>query len=146
MTKYSWESVFPAPREQLWRVLKLHVDDGQIGRIHPNILSQRQASRAGNRWVLERKVRLFGRSFNITMEVEMEPPEMYRWEIVASDAAPAPGSHVENRYSDAGEETKVSTTAEMTLRGVPGFLQSWVVNRNLNRADGEDLKHLRTMQ
>jgi hypothetical protein len=139
------EGVFPASREQLWRVLKLHTEDEQIGRIHPNLLSQRQVSREGNRWVLERKMRLLGRIYTFTMVVDMTPPDLYSWEIVASDGLLSPGSYVENRYSDAGGATKVSTTVDMTLKGVPGFLQSWMIERNLSKTDDEDLKYLRKM-
>ena len=140
------ESVFPAPREQLWRVLKLHPEDDQITRIHPNMLSQRLISRAGNRYVLERKMRLIGRTSTTTWAIEMSPPEMYNWEIVASDGLLVPGSHVENRYTEAGEGTKVTTTVQMSLKGIPGFLQSWLIKRNLSQADDEDLKYLGKMQ
>jgi hypothetical protein len=140
------EGVFPASREQLWRVLKLHVVDDQIGKIHSNLLSQRQVRREGNRWVLERKMRLLGRNYTFTMAVDMAPPDLYRWEIVASDGLLGVGSYVENRYIDAGEGTKVSTTVDMMLKGVPGFLQSWMIKRNLSQADDEDLKYLRKMR
>jgi hypothetical protein len=146
MARFTIESVFPAPREQLWRVLKLHVEGDQIGRIHPSIISQREVGRERNRWVLERRVQLLGKNYTTTMAVEMAPPEMYRWEIVASDRLLGPGSYVENRYAEAGEGTKVSTTVEMTLKGVPGFLQSLVIRRNLSQADDEDLEYLRKMQ
>jgi hypothetical protein len=127
-------------------VLKLHTEDEQIGKIHPNLLSQREVSREGDRWVLERKMRLLGRNYTFTMTVDLTPPDFYRWEIVASDGLLGLGSYVENRYSEAGEGTKVSTTVDMTLKGVPGFLQAWMINRNLNQADDEDLKYLRKMQ
>jgi hypothetical protein len=145
MAHITMESVFPAPREQLWRVLKLHVEDDQIGMIHPNILSQRQVSREGNHLVLERKIRLLGKNYTTTMVVEMAPLEMYRWEITASDGLLAPGSYVENRYTEAKDGTRVSTTVQMTLKGVPGFLQSWMIKRNLSQADDEDLEYLRKM-
>ena len=141
------QSVFPAPRERLWRVLKLHVEDDQIGRIHPNFLFQRQVSREGNRWVLERKIRLLGRNYTTTWTVEMTPPETYRWEIVASDGLLVPGSYVENKYTEAEDGgTKVSSIVQMTLKGVPGFLQNWMIKRNLSRGDDEDLEYLRKMQ
>jgi len=147
MGRFTMQSVFPAPRERLWRVLKLHVEDDQIGRIHPNFLFQRQVSREGNRWVLERKIRLLGRNYTTTWTVEMTPPETYRWEIVASDGLLVPGSYVENKYTDAEDGgTKVSTTVQMTLKGVPGFLQNWMIKRNLSRGDDEDLEYLRKMQ
>jgi hypothetical protein len=140
------EGVFPAPREELWRVLQLHVEDDQIGRIHSSILSQRQVRREENRWVLERKIRLLGKNYAVTMAVEMAPPEMYRWEIVASDGLLDPGSYIENRYAEAGEGTKVATTVQMTLKGVPRFLHSWLIKKNLSQADDEDLEYLRKIQ
>lgn len=142
MVRLHMESAFPASRERLWRVLKLHVEDDVIGRIHPRILSQRRISKDGDRWLFERKVRSFGRTFGLKMRVEMTPPEMYRWEIVESDGGVIPGSFVENRYGEAGERTTVSTTGEMTLKGVPGFLQKWIVDRGLDGADREDLLYL----
>jgi len=146
MTRFKMESVFPAPRDQLWRVLKLHVEDDQILRIHPSFLSQRQISREENRWVLERKVRLLGRNYTFTMAVEMTPPETYKWEIMTSNGLLDPGSYVENRYTEAEERTKVSTTVQMTLKHVPGHLQGWMIKRNLSQADDEDLEYLRKMQ
>lgn len=145
MVRFTIESMFPAPREDLWRVLKLHAEDDQIGKIHPNFLSQRQVSREGNRWVLERKIRLLGKNYTFTMAVDMAPPDLYRWEIVASDGLLGPGSYVENRYTEAGEATNVNTTVQMTLKGVPSFLQSWMIKRNLSQADDEDLEYLRKM-
>jgi hypothetical protein len=132
------EGIFPASREQLWRVLKLHTEDDQIGKIHPNLLSQRQVSSDGKR--------LLGKTYTFTMAVDMTPPDFYRWEIVSSDGLLGQGSFVENRYSEAGEGTKVSSTIDMTLKGVPGFLQSWMIKRNLNQVDDEDLKYLRKTQ
>jgi hypothetical protein len=140
------ESLFPAPREQLWRVLKLHAEDDQVGKIHPSFLYQHQLSREGNRWILERKIRLLGKNYTFTMAVDMAPPDLYRWEIVTSDGLLGSGSYVENRYTEAGEGTKVNTTVQMTLKGVPSFLQSWMIKRNLTRADDEDLEYLRKMQ
>jgi len=109
----------------------------------PNIVSQ--VSREGNRWVLERKMRLLGRNYTTTWAVEMTPPEMYNWEIVSSDGLLVPGSHVENRYTEAGEWTKVTTTVQMSLKSIPGFLQSWLIKRTLTQADDEDLRFLRKL-
>ncbi len=76
----------------------------------------------------------------------MAPPEMYRWEIVESDGGVTPGSYVENKYGEAGDGTTVSTTGEMTLQSVPGFLQRWIVDRRLDGADKEDLLYLTKMR
>jgi len=146
MAQFTMESVFPASREQLWKVLNLHVEDDRIVKIHPNFLSQRQVSREGNRWVLERKIRLLGKNHTFTMAIDMAPPDLCRWEIVASDGLLTPGSFVENRYTEASEGTKVNTTVQITLKGVPSFLQSWMIKRNLSQADDEDLEYLKKMQ
>ena len=139
------EGIFPAPREELWKLLKLHVEGSEITRIHGNVLSQREVSREGNRWVVERKLRLMGKEYMTTMAVTVAPPEMYRWEIVASDGLFAPGGFVENKYTEAEGGTKVTTSVEMTLKGVPGVLQGWLIKRNLSQADGEDLKYLKKL-
>jgi len=147
MARFTMQSVFPAPLEQLWKVLKLHVEDDQIRRIHPNwVLSQRLVSMEGNRWVLERKLRLLGKNYTTTMAVEMASPATFRWEIVAADRLLIPRSYVENRYTEAGVRTKVSTTVDMSLKSVPGFLQSWILKRFLSQADDQDLEYLRKMQ
>jgi len=90
-------------------------------------------------------MRLLSKNYTFTMAVEMAPPESYKWEIVASDGLLVPGSYVESRYTEAGAQTNVSTIVQMTLKGVPSFLQSWMIKRNLSQADDEDLKFLRKM-
>ena len=136
------ESVFPAAREKLWRVLELHTDNEVIRRIHPTVLSQKQLSKEGNRWVLERVMHTYGRTFNLTTRYEMAPMDLFRWEIIASTGPVTPGSYIENRFSDAGDATKLITRGEMTLKGVPGFMQRWLVGRTLGQADKEDLRYL----
>jgi hypothetical protein len=142
MVIISEESVFPAAREKLWRVLELHTDNEVIGRIHPTVLSQKQVSKEGNRWVLERAMHTYGRTFNLTMRYEMAPMDFFRWEIIASTGPVTPGSYIENRFSHAGDATKLITRGEMTLKGLPGFMQRWFVGRTLGQADKEDLRYL----
>ena len=91
-------------------------------------------------------MRLLGRNYTTTWAVEMSPPESYNWEILASDGFLVPGNRVENRYTEAGEGTKVTSTVQMSLKGIPGFLQSWLIKRTLSHADDEDLNYLRKMQ
>jgi hypothetical protein len=142
MVIISEESVFPAAREKLWGVLELHTDNEVIGRIHPTVLSQKQVSKEGNRWVLERVMHTYGRTFNLTMRYEMAPMDFFRWEIIASTGPVTPGSYIESRFSDAGDATKLITRGEMTLKGLPGFMQRWFVGRTLGQADKEDLRYL----
>jgi len=142
----SEHSVFPAPREDLWKVLRLHLDDEVITRIHPNIQSQKRVGAEGDRSVMERTVRYYGRTFGLTVRYDMVPPERFRWEIIGSTAGVTPGSYVENRYEDAGSATNVNTRGEMTLRGVPKLLEGLFVSRLLGQADTEDLRYLRKLR
>ena len=142
MVIISEESVFPAAREELWRVLELHTDNEIIRRIHPAILSQKQLSKEGNRWVLERVMHTYGRTFNFTMQLEIAPMDFFKWKIIASTGPVAPGSYIETKFSDTGEATRLVTKGEMTLKGLPGFMQRWFVGRTLSQVDKEDLRYL----
>ncbi len=145
MVRVSAEGVFPANRARLWRVLELHLDDSAIGKIHPFIISSRRVSKEQGGWVFERVWRRFGRTFVVTTRYDATPMERFRWEVTASTGGLVPGSYIENRYSEAGEgKTKIVTTGELKLRGVPGFLQGWIVGRALDQSDDEDLRYLLT--
>jgi hypothetical protein len=127
MVKISEDSIFPAPREKLWKVLELHLNKDIIGKIHPSILSQNEISKEGNKIVLERVVRVFGRNINFKMKYDIVPMEKFRWEIIESNGGASPGSFVLNMYSDSdeGASTRISTTGEMATRGVPSFLHGY---------------------
>jgi len=148
MVRISEESVFPADRGKLWKVLESHFDDSVILKIHPFMISSKRINKEEkNALIFERVVRNFGRTFSVTTKYDVTPMETFRWEITASTGGVAPGSYMENTYSDAGSgKTKLVTKGELTLRGVPGFLQGWIVRRTLNQWDNQDLGYLRRTQ
>lgn len=139
------KSTFPAPREQLWKLLPLHVDNDAIVKIHRNILSQKLVSHAGNVWVVERRARNLGSTFEVTFRIEMNPMDSYNWKIVASSGRVVPGSYVENTYTDDAGNTIVSTKAEFHLKGIPDFLAGWIVRRSLSQADDQDFHYLQSL-
>ncbi len=149
MVNVSQESIFPADRTKLWKVLESHFNDNVIGKIHPFIISSKRINKEEdlNALVFERTIRNFGRTFGATTKYQIAPMEMFRWEVTASTGGVAPGGWIENKYSDAGEgKTKVVTNGKLDLRGVPGFLQGWLVRRTLGQWDDQDLRYLSMTQ
>lgn len=142
MVTVSADTIFQFPREKVWRLMELHMDDEVIRRIHPDVLTSKQLSRDGNCWVFERRMRAIRRTFNVTWRFELKPMETVREEIISSTGGIASGSFLENTYSDAGHSTRVSTTGEITLLGVPRFLQARLLKRVFNQTDKEDLEYL----
>jgi hypothetical protein len=132
-------------RDRLWSVLALHLEDDVIVEIHPSIVSQRLVSKEDDSWLFQRKIRDSGRTFNLLTKVTTRPPEMYRWEIIESDGGVAAGSYVENHYEETNRGTSIDTTIRMSLRGVPGFLQKWIIERRMDQADEEDFRYLKKM-
>jgi hypothetical protein len=87
-------------------------------------------------------MRSYGRIFNLKWRFELIPVDCFRAEVISSTGGVAAGSSVENRFTDAGDFTKVSTKAEMALIGIPSFLQSWFLSRVFRQADKEDLRYV----
>ncbi len=145
MAHYSGEGTIPISRERLWNFLQLHSDPAFIGEIHPEVVRQEVARSSPTEVVLERHLRVpRNRILGSTWKVTSNPPEMFRWEIVAGEGPMEIGSWVENHYADAPEgATWVKTEAEMTLRKVPGFLQKTGVRRVLHSIDAQDIAYLR---
>ena len=155
MVKIEVEGLIPIPRDRLWRVLARHLEDDEIGKIHPSILSQLTIEREGARsfqglelsaiTTVERELRTAGRRWKCTWRINVSPPEKYRFEVLASSGVLAPGSYINNTYYDSPEGTRIVTVGEMHPLGVPRFMQGWLVKRRLNRADSEDIEYLKTM-
>lgn len=142
MVRYVDESVVPIPRDRLWRLLDQHAREGEISRIHPEVVSQQTVSQGPGELVVKRGVRMFRRVVNATWKISFMAPERYRWEILDGNGPWAAGSYLANQYSDAPGGTLVRTEAELTVVGLPGFLQNRIVRLVLGRIDGEDLDFL----
>lgn len=142
MVVVSEEVIYPFPRERVWRLMELHMDDEVVRRIHPSVLSSRKLSNQGNVWIFERTMHTRGRTFSLRWRFELKPKESVREDVVWSTGGIAPGSFLENTYSDINDFTKVSTRGNMVLLGVPGFLQGRVLKSAFSETDNEDLKYL----
>lgn len=139
------DGVFPYPRDVLWRFLDLHVRDDRIRSIHPSVLAQRTVSASPTQVVLDRTLVARGREYPVTWTITTDRPSTLRWEIPTAPQGPfVPGSYVANRYTEVPGGTRVETEVEMSIVGVPRFLQTLLVRRVLREIDGEDLAYLRS--
>ncbi len=155
MVKIEMEGLIPMPRDRLWMVLASHLNDATISKIHPSILSQKTLGQEGKRsyqdltlieiTTVEREVITMGRRWKCTWRIKVSPPEEYRFEVLTSSGVLAPGSYINNTYSDSSMGTRIVTVGEMRPLGIPRFLQSWLVKRRLNQADNEDIEYLKNM-
>ncbi len=136
------EGIFPARREDLWKLLWMHLDGAKVTAIHPSILSQRLVEQKGQEYLVDRTIRVGGRSRESRWRVSLSPPEAFRWEIVGGEGPMATGSRIENRYIDDPRGTLISTTAEIKLQGAPRLFEGRIVRRALGRIDEEDLAYL----
>ncbi len=141
MPKVKFIDVFPAPRDKVWKIFELHLDDTIKG-IHPNILSQKIVSEYNGGIIFERTIRSIGRTQRSEWKYQVEPPHKLRWDVVAGEGPFANGSYVQNTYTDVPGGTQITTDGEVNLQGIPGFLQGWIVRRVLGRLDNEDLSYL----
>lgn len=143
MVSVSEKTVFPFPREKVWRLMVLHMDDEVIRKIHPSILNSKQLSREGNKWVFDRRMHSFGRTFNLTWRFELKPMESVREEVISSTGGLATGSFLENiYYAEDNQSTWVITRGEITPLGFPDFLQKLLLRRTFGQIDREDLDFL----
>lgn len=145
MAHYSDEGGIQISRAKLWEFLGLHSDPATITAIHPEVLRQRVVSSSPSEIVLERTLEIpRNRTMDSTWKVSLNPPEMFRWEIIGGEGPMEIGSWVENHYTDAPEgSTWVKTEAEIRVQKIPGFLQKTAMRRVLNSIDAQDVAYLR---
>src|SRR5580700_7812947 len=131
MATYADQGLIAVPKDRLWQLIRLHEDDSQVTRIHPDILSQNTLSRSGNEVVVERKLKTPGGSKSSTWRLTSQPPDGYRFEILGGEGPFTEGSFMQNRYTEVPQGTQVDSHGEFTLLGVPriGFLQKRIVRR-----------------
>jgi hypothetical protein len=144
MVRLVEEGLFPYPRPTLWKFLDLHTRDDLIHEIHPGVLEQRTLRHKGEEFLFARTLNARGKYRAVKWRITSKAPDWLRWEITEAPEGPmTPGSYVMNRYSEAPGGTHVATEIEITVRGVPGFLQRRVVRRVLDDIDAEDLAYLK---
>lgn len=143
MVSYRDRSVFPARREELWRLLRAHLDPDAIRSIHPLIQAQKLLRQEDDTTIVERVIEARGRRVTSQWKLTYQPPERSRWEIVGGDGPWAVGSYLENRYADDPGGTRIETRAELRIVVVPFFFpQGLIVRSILNRIDQEDQAQL----
>jgi hypothetical protein len=138
MATYDDKGVFPLAREELWKFLDEHLEDAQVTRIHPDIVGQRTVRREGELTVVERSIRFRRDLLRSTWKITYHRPTFARWEIESGDGPMAPGSFLENRYSDAVGGTMVESHGEITVVRFPRFLQRRIARSALGRIDAQD--------
>jgi hypothetical protein len=141
MVRYSDDTTVPLPRERLWRLLDLHAQDSVISRIHPEVVSQETVTQQPGEYVVKRGVKVIRKVATATWKVTYRPSETFRWEILDGNGPWSAGSYLSITYSDAPGGTRMVTEGELTVVGLPGFLQNRIVRSALGRIDDEDLEY-----
>jgi hypothetical protein len=146
MAHYEDAGILPVSRVELWKLLDQHLDDRTILAIHPRIVAQRLVSLSGNEARVERTIAVGRGQKTSTWKLTSNPPDSYRWEVLDGYGPWAPGSFVANRYSDDPAGTMVRSQGELTIVGLPGFLQAWLARRVLAGIHHQDLSYLRSVK
>ncbi|MCI4318605.1 MAG: hypothetical protein L3K23_00510 [Thermoplasmata archaeon] len=134
--------MFPLLLDQLWSFLDAHLDDATVTQIHPDIVGQRTVSREGEVTTVERSIRFRRDVLRSTWKITYHRPSLARWEIVSGDGPMAPGSFLENQYSDAVGGTMIASRGELTVVRFPRFLQRRIARVALGRIDAQDRAYL----
>lgn len=144
MPEYQSDEVFPFPRDRVWKLLGVHMDDAGISTVHPLIQKQRTVSRDGEVTVVERQIDARGKTVTSQWRITQRPPDTYRWDIVAGNGPYAVGSWMENTYTDEGGNTRIRSRGQLKVVVVPFFIpQRPVIRSVLDTIDTEDQRFLR---
>jgi hypothetical protein len=140
MVVYEDESLFPAPRDAVWKLLEAHLDDQTILGIHPQIVAQRTVSREGPTIVVDRTIDVRGKRLNSRWKLTYKAPDTARWEIQTSEGPWAPGSYLETTYLEAPGGTLIRARGELKVSVLPFFIpQKGVIRGAFETIHREDL-------
>jgi hypothetical protein len=142
MVRYTDESTVPVARDRIWRLLELHAQDDQITRVHPEVVSQQTLSQAPGEYTAKRSVKILRKLATATWKVTSAPPDRYRWEVLDGNGPWTAGSYLSIQYADVPGGTRLTTEGDLTVVGIPGFLQNRIVRLVLGRIDNEDAAFL----
>lgn len=145
MVQYSDEDVIEAPRSAVWKLLLDHLDDAKLPDIHPLVRSQKTVERTETDAIVDRVIEVRRKPKNSRWRIVMQPPELYRWEVLESEGPWASGSYLELTYSEESPRTtRVQTRGALTVRDLPFFLsQDRTIRTVLNDLRTEDVWFLR---
>ena len=143
MVAYEDDTVFPAPRAAVWRLLDAHREDDRIGRIHPLISGQKTLDRSDTESTVERWIDVRGKGMRSVWKLTYRPPESARWEVVESQGPWAPGSYVDSRYLEVDGGTLIQARGDLKISVLPFFLpQRSTVRKVLDDIHNEDVAYL----
>jgi hypothetical protein len=144
MVDYQEDQLFPFPRDRVWTLLRAHLDDAAVSRIHPLIKRQRTVSAGGDVTVVDRTIDARGKLLDSQWRLTYRPPDYVKWEVVRSDGPYATGSWIESTYSEEGAQTRVRTHGDLRISVLPFFLpQRRFVRGVFDTIDAEDQAFLR---
>jgi hypothetical protein len=143
MIEYDEEDLFPFPRDQVWRLLQAHLDDGSISKIHPLVRGQKTLAQNGASTVVQRTIDVLGKPRVSQWRITLNAPDASKFEILTSEGPWAEGSTVENRYADAPGGTRIQSHVRVQVKGIPFFLpQKGTARRVFATIDKEDRAYL----
>ena len=143
MVEYQDDGIFPASRDQVWRLLRAHLDPEGITKIHPRVKSHALVSQDGDSALVRRTIDVRGKLLPSEWRITSRPPEMSRWEIVTSEGPWTAGSWIENHYTEAPGGTRIQTRGDVKVKVLPFFLpQRPVIRRVFADVDQEDIAYL----
>jgi Polyketide cyclase / dehydrase and lipid transport len=144
MVEYHDDGIFPFPRDQVWRLLRAHLDPVLISQIHPLVKSHEVVKEEGEVVTVRRSIDVRGKLVRSEWKITSRPPETSRWEIVTSEGPWSAGSWIENRYSDASGGTRIQTQGDVKVKVLPFFLPQGPFVRGIFRdIDEQDAAFLR---
>jgi hypothetical protein len=145
VVEYQDEQLFPFPRDRVWKLLQDHVDDSLILKIHPLIKRQTTVSRSEEGAVVERVIDARGKPLVSQWRYTVRAPDYLKWEILSGTGPYAPGSVMENTYSEEAGGTRIRSKGRFKVTVAPFFVpQRAVLNRVFDTIDNEDRRWLRT--
>ncbi len=142
MVHFEDEEIVPFSPATIWRALQEHTTT-EIVHIHPEIIAQKVVRSEGKTMVLERTIRIRGKSLNSTWEVTTAPPSRLEWRVVAGEGPLAPGSFLTITYEPVPAGTRLHATGELKVVGIPFFLQRKAVRTVLDQISGQDAAYLK---
>ncbi|MGA8664924.1 MAG: SRPBCC family protein [Thermoplasmata archaeon] len=143
MVEYQDDGVFPAPPDQVWRLLRAHLDPARITAIHPLAKSQTVLRQDRDVTLVRRMIDVRGKLLPSEWKVTSRPPEMSRWDITASEGPWSVGSWIENHYSEALGGTRIVTRGDLKVKVLPFILpQRPFIRRIFSDIDREDVAYL----
>jgi hypothetical protein len=144
MVEYQSNELFPFPRDRVWDFLRDHADDARIGRIHPLIKHQETVVRSDDSAVVNRSIDARGKVLASQWKYTFRRPDYVKWEILGGTGPYAPGSWLENTYTEEPGGTRIRSRGSIRITVVPFFIpQKAALARVLGTIDAEDQRYLR---